>query len=88
MRSSERLRRLGIAFLVLPLAASCQSASKTSYSGTIERTAAEIEAEVTQRLCTALTPIRVNRADYDASPAGIQDALARGAAAWAVTCQP
>jgi hypothetical protein len=61
--------------------------SKTS-SSTIERTADEIEAEVTDRLCTALTPDKVPRADYDASPESIQTALSRDAAAWVETCQP
>ena len=86
MRPSANLTRLALIFLAAPLLASCQSTSKTS-SSTIERTAAEIEAEVEDRLCTALKPTRVPRADYDAAPETIQTALSRDAAAWAETCQ-
>ena len=86
MTLSKKLTRLALLFLAAPLLASCQSPPKTS-SSTIERTAAEIEVEVTNRLCTALKPAKVARADYDASPEGVQTALAGGAAAWQSTCQ-
>ena len=87
MMWSGKLNRLALIFLAAPLLASCQSQSKTS-SSTIERTAAEIEAEVTDRICRATKPTQVSRADYDMSPEGIQTALARDAAAWGKTCQP
>ena len=87
MKSYAKLTRLGLIFLAAPLLASCQTKSSPSYSGTVERTAAEIEAEVTDRLCAALMPESVSPEDYDASPKEIQDALARGTAAWVETCQ-
>ncbi len=87
MKSYAKLTRLGLIFLAAPLLASCQTKSSPSYSGTVERTAAEIEAEVTDRICTALVPEKVSREGYDASPEDVQDALAKGAAAWVKTCQ-
>jgi hypothetical protein len=87
MKPSAKLTRLALIFLAAPLLASCQSVSKTS-SSTIERTADEIETEVTNRICTALTPERIPRADYDASPESVRTALSRNGAAWVMTCPP
>lgn len=86
MRQSEKLKTLGLACLmILPLTA-CQTTSETS-SSTIERTADDIEREVTKRFCVALSPTRVPTEDFDASPETIRRAMAQNAAAWVALCR-
>lgn len=70
--------------MALPLTA-CQTTSPDT-SSTIEQVASDIEHETTVRVCIALTPERVSRADFDASPPSVREALAKGAAAWVETC--
>ena len=85
MRQFVKPMTLGLACLMaLPLTA-CQTTSEAS-SSTIERTAEDIEWEVTKRYCVALRPVRVPPADYDASPESVRRALAKGAAAWVAVC--
>lgn len=86
MTLSKKLTRLALLCLAAPLLASCQSQPK-AHSSAIERTAAEIEAEVTDRICLALRPQLVLRADYDASPEDVRSALAGNAAAWYCACR-
>ena len=85
MTPSAKLTTLALASLMaLPLTA-CQTTSEAS-SSTIERTAEDIEWEVTKRYCVALRPVRVPPADYDASPESVRRALAKNAAAWVAVC--
>jgi outer membrane lipoprotein SlyB len=85
MKRSVKPMTLALACLMgLPLTA-CQTTSETS-SSTIERTAEDIEWEVTKRYCVALKPVRVPSEDYDASPESVRRALAKNAAAWVAVC--
>ena len=81
----KNLTKPALLSLTALLLTNCQSPSSPS-SSTIERTAAEIEAETIDRMCAILKPTKVSRAVHDASPAEMRHARSSDAAAFGVVC--
>ena len=76
-----QLLRLAIVAVAMPVLASCQTPSQTSYSETT-KPIEDLRVQLLIEFCRGQTPESVTRAEYDAWPQAAKDYATSNVAQW------